>query len=46
METNYEVKPKKSLRPLKAGLLVLAMVCFVLGTFAQLGQTVKVASDQ
>jgi len=46
METNYEVKPKKSLRPLKAGLLVLAMVCFVLGTFAQQGQTVKVANDQ
>ncbi len=46
METNYEVKPKKSLRPLKAGLLVLAMVCFVLGTFAQQVQTVKVASNQ
>lgn len=46
METNYEVKPKKSLRPLKAGLLVLAMVCFVLGTFAQQGQAVKVANNQ
>lgn len=46
MKTNYKVKPKKSLRPLKAGLLVLAMVCFGLSTYAQQNKTVRVANDQ
>jgi len=46
METNYELKHKCLLVPLKAALLVLAMVLLGFTTYAQSGKSVKVATDQ
>jgi hypothetical protein len=46
METNYELKHKCLLVPLKAALLVLAMVLIGFTTYAQQGKSVKVATDQ
>ena len=46
METNYELKHKCLLVPLKAVLLVIAMVLVGFTTYAQQGKTVKVANDQ
>lgn len=46
METNYELKLKNLLVPLKAILLVLAMVLVGFTTYAQQGKAIKVANDQ
>ncbi len=46
METNYELKHKCLLVPLKAILLVLAMVLVGFTTYAQQGKAVKVATDE
>jgi hypothetical protein len=45
METNYELKHKCLLVPLKAVLLVIAMVLVGFTTYAQQGKTVKAAND-
>jgi hypothetical protein len=45
METNYELKHKCLLVPLKVALLVIAMVLVGFTTYAQQGKTVKVAND-
>jgi hypothetical protein len=46
METNYELKHKCLLVPLKAILLVIAMVLVGFTTYAQQGKSVKVANDE
>jgi len=46
METNYELKHKCLLVPLKAVLLVIAMVLVGFTTYAQQGESVKVANNQ
>jgi hypothetical protein len=46
METNYELKHKHKLLPLKAMLLVVAMVFLGFSVFAQQGKSVKVANDE
>ena len=46
METNYELKHKCLLVPLKVVLLVLAMVLVGFPTFAQSGKSMKVANNQ
>ena len=46
METNYELKHKCLLVPLKAVLLVLAMVLVGFTTYAQQGKAIKVADNQ
>ena len=46
METNYELKHKCLLVPLKAVLLVLAMTLVGFTTYAQVGKSVRVANDQ
>ena len=46
METNYELKHKCLLVPLKVVLLVIAMVMVGFTTYAQQGKSVKVADNQ
>jgi len=46
METNYELKHKCLLVPLRVIMLVLAMVLVGFSTYAQQGKSVKVATDQ
>jgi hypothetical protein len=46
METNYELKHKCLLVPLKAVLLVLAMILVGFPTFAQSGKSVRVANNE
>ncbi len=46
METNYELKHKSLLVPLKAVLLVIAMALVGFTTYAQQGKVVKVANDE
>ncbi len=46
METNYKVKHKRMLLPIKQLLLLTAMVLFGLSSFAQASKTVRAANDQ
>jgi hypothetical protein len=46
METNYELKHKCLLVPLRVIMLVLAMVLVGFTTYAQSGKSVRVATDQ
>lgn len=46
METNYKVKHRRILMPLKLVLLLVAMVLFGVTSFAQQSKTIKVSNDQ